>query len=91
MVSYSKKYAEEASFKAKNIAACACKAFGDWGLEFFSLDMAYVKTLRWDDKTGLPITKNEVALDQILTHDPELNIGQMFDFSEMELLKKRER
>ena len=52
MVSYSKKYADEASFKAKNMAAYVYRLLGNIGLKLFSPDMEYVKTLGWDEKTG---------------------------------------
>ena len=46
-VSYSKKFTKEASFKSSNIAAYAFHAFGDMGLQWFSPNMAVVKTMGW--------------------------------------------
>ena len=85
-VSYSKKFTKEASFKSSNIAAYAFCAFGDVGLQWFSPNMAVVKTMGWDEEKNWPITANECLLDKILKiPTPDSALGQMFDFSEMEL------
>ena len=65
-VSYSKKFTKEASFKSSNIAAYAFCAFGDAGLQWFSPNMAVVKTMGWDEEKNWPITANERLLDKIL-------------------------
>ena len=51
-VSFSKKFENEARFKAENLAAYAFHDLGDPGLEFFSEDMKAVKTMGWDDKNN---------------------------------------
>ena len=85
-VSYLKKLTKEASFKSSNIAVYAFRAFGDVGLQWFSLNMAVVKTTGWDKEKNWPITANECLLDKILEiPTPDSALGQMFDFSEMEL------
>ena len=48
--------------------------------------MAVVKTMGWDEEKNQPVTANEYLLDKILEiPTPDSALGQMFDFSEMEL------
>ena len=85
-VSYLMKFTKEALFKSSNIAAYAFHTFGDVGLQWFSPNMAVVKTMGWDEEKNYPITANEHLLDKILEiPTPDSALGQMFDFSEMEL------
>ena len=90
-MSFSKKFKNEARFKAENLAAYAFHDLGDPGLEFFSEDMKAVKTMGWDDENNKPLTANNLKFDLALqTPEPDSQLGMMFDFSKMEEPKAEE-
>ena len=90
-VSFSKKFENEARFKAENLAAYAFHDLGNPGLEFFSKDMKAVKTMGWDDENNKPLMANNLKFDLALqTPEPDSQLGMMFNFSEMEEPKVEE-
>ena len=90
-MSFSKKFENEARFKAENLTTYAFHDLGDPGLEFFSEDMKAVKTMGWDDKNNKPLTANDLKFDLALqTPEPDSQLGMMFDFSKMEEPKAEE-
>ena len=90
-VSFSKKFENEARFKAANLAAYAFHDLGNPSLEFFSKDMKAVKTMGWDEENNKPLTANDLKFDLALqTPEPDSQLGMMFDFSKMEEPKTEE-
>lgn len=67
------------------MAAYMYHKFSDAGLKFFSSDMAYVKTLGWDEENNRPIMEDSAGLDAALS-EPALDsqMAAMFDLSGME-------